>query len=69
MASFSETSLPPIVRVGNSADAIHAIARDTAPTPAPSVVMGPVIFRVEAQDRPALECAPTQRPTIKRRAK
>jgi hypothetical protein len=30
MGTFSGTSLPPIVRVGNSADAVQALRRDTA---------------------------------------
>jgi len=38
VVSFAGTALPPIVRVGNSADAVPAFDRGTSLTSAPSTV-------------------------------
>jgi hypothetical protein len=68
MASFSRTSLPPIVRVGNSGDAVQTTRRDTAPTSMPSQVTRVTIVRVPAPTGPALEFTPARR-TVARRGR
>jgi len=72
MGIFSGTSLPPIVRVGNSADAVQSLRRDTALASlsvrlvrSPQVVRSPVA--VVPASRPKVEFVPKRRAVKPRR--
>jgi hypothetical protein len=69
VGSFSGTSLPPIVRVGNSADAIHAPGRDTAVAGLPTHLVGPTRVRSEVPVGPAIEVVSKRRLVKNRRAR
>src|SRR5260370_30461430 len=48
MSTFSGTGLPPIARVGNSADAIQAIGRDTSLVALPVRLVRTTVIRLSA---------------------
>jgi hypothetical protein len=63
VANFTGTALPPIVRVGNSADAVPAIDRGSSLAGAPSQVhiVRPTIVRVVPKPTPPAQAAPKPR--------
>jgi len=69
MATFSGTSIAPVVRVGNSADAVQALRRDTSIAWSPANIVRPVIIRAVIPTEPALEFAPKRRVLKRRRAR
>lgn len=63
VVSFAGTALPPIVRIGNSADAVPALDRGTSLTSAPSTVhiVRPNIVRVVPKANPSPQSPPKPR--------
>jgi len=55
MSTFSGTNLPPIARVGNSADAVHNPGRNTSISSIAVVLVRPSIVRSVAPAGPVLE--------------
>jgi hypothetical protein len=66
VSTFSGTNLPPIARVGNSADAVHTPGRNTSISSVAVVLVRPSIVRSVAPAGPVLEFAPKRRPIVKR---
>lgn len=67
VGTFSGTSLPPIVRVGNSADAVQALRRDTALASLPvQIVRSPQVIRSTVASGVKVEFVAKRR-TVKRR--
>lgn len=68
MATFSGTGLPPVARVGNSADAIQALGRDTSLVRLPVRLVRASVVRVSAPAAsPAIEIV-RRRKIVKRRS-
>ncbi len=65
VATFAGTALPPIVRVGNTADAVPAFDRGTSLASAPSAVhiVRPTVVRVRAAATPQPRMTPKPRVT------
>lgn len=70
MANFTGTALPPIVRVGNSADAVPALDRGSslAGAPSPVYIVRPTITRTVPKATPAPQSAPKPRVKAGRKA-
>jgi len=65
VASFTGTALPPIVRIGNSSDAVPALDRGTPLASAPTVVhiIRPTVVRVMPKAAPPPQAPPKPRIT------